>query len=201
MSPEYQPNAPSRLHRFFRRKDTDENGWTWSGTEWKQVSPESEGFSAEGLEALRSFENASDGQHEVISRGTSYSNMATRTRQQVAQSARACSSSLRRRDAEGLKFNLDQTVEQLGSRTKRRSSNRRHATLQQFDDGATLAFTSARGTTNRTTFAEARVLLSGVRWFYNNWILTRRPCLRRSLTRTSLTRYAMTSRSRCASRF
>ena len=34
---------------------TDENGWSWPGAEWKQVSPESEGFSAERLDALRSF--------------------------------------------------------------------------------------------------------------------------------------------------
>ncbi len=27
---------------------TDENGWTWPGTEWKKVSPESEGFSPNG---------------------------------------------------------------------------------------------------------------------------------------------------------
>ena len=34
---------------------TDDNGWTWPGTDWKQASPESEGFSAERLDALRSF--------------------------------------------------------------------------------------------------------------------------------------------------
>ena len=34
---------------------TDENGWTWPGAEWKHVPPESEGFSAARLEALRSF--------------------------------------------------------------------------------------------------------------------------------------------------
>jgi len=27
---------------------TDENGWTWPGTDWKQVPPESEGFSGNG---------------------------------------------------------------------------------------------------------------------------------------------------------
>src|SRR5436305_10729008 len=34
---------------------TDDNGWSWPGMEWKHVSPESEGFSAKRLEALRSF--------------------------------------------------------------------------------------------------------------------------------------------------
>jgi|ERR1700683_364971 hypothetical protein len=47
------PSAPAPL--LSPEGNTDENGWTWPGTEWKQVSPESEGFSAERLEALRSF--------------------------------------------------------------------------------------------------------------------------------------------------
>src|SRR5476651_875402 len=49
---------------------TDGNGWTWPGTEWKQVSPESEGFSVERLDALRSFlkTHQTDGMM-VISRG------------------------------------------------------------------------------------------------------------------------------------
>jgi hypothetical protein len=47
------PSAPAPL--LSPEGYTDENGWAWPGTEWKQVSPESEGFSAERLEALRSF--------------------------------------------------------------------------------------------------------------------------------------------------
>jgi hypothetical protein len=90
---------------------TDENGWTWPGTEWKQVSPESEGFSAERLDALRSFlkTHQTDGMM-VISRGARCIRVRRReARQQGGLSPQKHSqSSVCGRDSEGREVRSEQ---------------------------------------------------------------------------------------------
>lgn len=114
---------------------TDENGWTWPGTEWKQVSPESEGFSAERLDALRSFlkTHQTDGMM-VISRGhVVFEYGDTKVVSKVASVRKSMLSLLYAVEMQkGVKFDLDQTVVQLGLEDKTPFvESERHATLQQ----------------------------------------------------------------------
>src|ERR1700676_90385 len=113
---------------------SDESGWTWPGTEWKQVSPESEGFSAERLDALRSFlkTHQTDGMM-VISRGhVVFEYGDTKLVSKVASVRQSMLSLLYAVEMQkSVKFDLDQTVVQLGLEDKTPFIEpERHATLQ-----------------------------------------------------------------------
>jgi CubicO group peptidase (beta-lactamase class C family) len=114
---------------------TDENGWTWPGTDWKQVPPESEGFSGERLDALRSFlkTHLTDGMM-IISRGrVVFEYGDTKLVSKVASVRKSMLSLLYAVEMQkGVKFDLDQTVVQLGLEDKTPFiESEQHATLQQ----------------------------------------------------------------------
>jgi hypothetical protein len=114
---------------------TDDKGWTWPGTEWKHVSPESEGFSAERLDALRTLlkTHQTDGMM-VISRGhVVFEYGDTKLVSKVASVRKSMLSLLYAVEMQkGVKFDLDQTVVQLGLEDKAPFlESERHATLQQ----------------------------------------------------------------------
>jgi Beta-lactamase len=152
---------------------TDENGWTWPGTEWKQVSPEFEGFSAERLEALRSFLKT----HQtdcmmVISRGhVVFEYGDTKLVSKVASVRKSMLSLLYAVEMQkGLKFNLDQTVEQLGLEDKTPFiESERHATLQQLMMARSGIYIRSGNDQQDTLSPKRGSSYPGVRWFYNNW--------------------------------
>jgi len=165
------PSAPAPL--LSPEGYTDENGWTWPGTEWKQVSPESEGFSAERLEALRSFlKTHQTDSMMVISRGhVVFEYGDTKLVSKVASVRKSMLSLLYAVEMQkGLKVNLDQTVEQLGLEDKTPFiESERHATLQQLMMARSGIYIS-RGNDQQDKLSPKRgSSYPGVRWFYNNW--------------------------------
>ncbi len=127
------PSAPAPL--LSPEGLTDENGWTWPGTEWKHVPPESEGFSPERLDALRSFlKTHQTDAMMVIARGhVVFEYGDTTLVSKVASVRKSVLSLLYAVEMQkGVKFDLDQTVVQLGLEDKTpfiESEGR--ATLQQ----------------------------------------------------------------------
>jgi CubicO group peptidase (beta-lactamase class C family) len=165
------PSAPAPL--LSPEGYTDENGWTWPGTEWKQVSPESEGFSAERLEALRSFlKTHQTDSMMVISRGhVVFEYGDTKLVSKVASVRKSMLSLLYAVEMQkGLKFNLDQTVEQLGLEDKTPFiESQRHATLQQLMMARSGIYIRSGNDQQDKLSPKRGSSYPGVRWFYNNW--------------------------------
>jgi CubicO group peptidase (beta-lactamase class C family) len=152
---------------------TDENGWTWPGTEWKQVSPESEGFSAERLEALRSFlKTHQTDSMMVISRGhVVFEYGDTKLVSKVASVRKSMLSLLYAVEMQkGWKFDLDQTVEQIGLEDKTPFiESERHATLQQLMMARSGIYIRSGNDQQDKLSPKRGSSYPGVRWFYNNW--------------------------------
>lgn len=152
---------------------TDENGWTWPGTEWKQVSPESEGFSAGRLEALRSFlkTHQTDGMM-VISRGhVVFEYGDTKLVSKVASVRKSVLSLLYAVEMQkGVKFDLDKTVVQLGLEDKTPFIEpEQQATLQQLLMSRSGIYIRSGNTDQDNVSPKRGSSYPGVRWFYNNW--------------------------------
>ncbi len=152
---------------------TDENGWAWPGTEWKQASPESEGFSPERLEALRSFlkTHQTDGMM-VISRGhVVFEYGDTKLVSKVASVRKSMLSLLYAVEMQkGVKFDLDQTVVQLGLEDKTPFLElERHATLQQLLMARSGIYIRSGNDEQDRLSPKRGSSFPGVRWFYNNW--------------------------------
>ena len=152
---------------------TDENGWSWPGTEWKQVSPESEGFSAERLDALRSFlkTHQTDGMM-IISRGhLVFEYGDTKLVSKVASVRKSMLSLLYAVEMQkGVKFDLDQTVVQLGLEDKTPFiESERHATLQQLLMSRSGIYIRSGNDGQDKLSPKRGSSYPGVRWFYNNW--------------------------------
>ena len=152
---------------------TDENGWTWPGTEWKHVPPESEGFSAERLEALRSFlKTHQTDAMMVISRGhVVFEYGDTKLVSKVASVRKSVLSLLYAVEMQkGVKFDLDQTVVQLGLEDKTpfiESEGR--ATLQQLLMSRSGIYIHSGNEEQDKASPKRGSSYPGVRWFYNNW--------------------------------
>ena len=152
---------------------TDENGWSWPGTEWKQVSPESEGFSAERLDALRSFlkTHQTDGMM-IISRGhLVFEYGDTKLVSKLASVRKSMLSLLYAVEMQkGVKFDLDQTVVQLGLEDKTPFiESERHATLQQLLMSRSGIYIRSGNDGQDKLSPKRGSSYPGVRWFYNNW--------------------------------
>jgi CubicO group peptidase (beta-lactamase class C family) len=165
------PSAPTPLLPV--EGYTDENGWTWPGTEWKHVSPESEGFSSDRLEALRSFlkTHQTDGMM-VIARGHvvfEYGDTALVSK--VASVRKSMLSLLYAVEMQkGVKFDLDQTVTQLGLEDKTpflESEGR--ATLQQLLMSRSGIYITSGNDGQDKLSPKRGSSYPGLRWFYNNW--------------------------------
>ena len=165
------PSAPAPL--LSPEGYTDENGWTWPGTEWKPVSPESEGFSAERLEALRSFlKTHQTDSMMVISRGhVVFEYGDSKLVSKVASVRKSMLSLLYAVEMQkGLKFNLDQTVEQLGLEDKTPFiESERHATLQQLMMARSGIYIRSGNDQQDKLSPKRGSSYPGMRWFYNNW--------------------------------
>ena len=165
------PSAPAPL--LSPEGYTDENGWAWPGTEWKQVSPESEGFSAERLEALRSFlKTHQTDSMMVISRGhVVFEYGDSKLVSKVASVRKSMLSLLYAVELQkGLKFNLDQTVEQLGLEDKTPFiESERHATLQQLMMARSGIYIRSGNDQQDKLSPKRGSSYPGMRWFYNNW--------------------------------
>jgi CubicO group peptidase (beta-lactamase class C family) len=152
---------------------TGENGWSWPGTEWKQASPESEGFSAERLDALRNFlkTHQTDGMM-VISRGhVVFEYGDTKLISKVASVRKSVLSLLYAVEMQkGVKFDLDQTVVQLGLEDKTPFiESERHATLQQLLMSRSGIYIRSGNDQQDKLSPKRGSSYPGVRWFYNNW--------------------------------
>jgi CubicO group peptidase (beta-lactamase class C family) len=152
---------------------TDENGWTWPGTDWKQVPPESEGFSGERLDALRSFlkTHLTDGMM-IISRGrVVFEYGDTKLVSKVASVRKSMLSLLYAVEMQkGVKFDLDQTVVQLGLEDKTPFiESEQHATLQQLLMSRSGIYISSGNDEQDKLSPKRGSSYPGVRWFYNNW--------------------------------
>jgi len=152
---------------------TDDNGWTWPGTEWKQASPESEGFSAERLDALRSFlKTHQTNAMMVISRGhVVFEYGDTRLVSKVASVRKSMLSLLYGVEMQkGVKFDLDQTVEQLGLEDKTPFlESEKHATLQQLLMARSGIYIRSGNEEQDKLSPKRGSSFPGLRWFYNNW--------------------------------
>src|SRR5580698_6917839 len=152
---------------------TDENGWTWPGTDWKQVPPESEGFSAERLDALRSFlkTHQTDGMM-IISRGhLVFEYGDTKLVSKLASVRKSMLSLLYAVEMQkGVKFDLDQTVVQLGLEDKTPFiESERHATLQQLLMSRSGIYIRSGNNGQDNASPKRGSSYPGMRWFYNNW--------------------------------
>src|ERR1700721_1132611 len=100
---------------------TDTNGWSFPGTEWQHVSPESEGFSTPRLEALRAFlKTHQTDAMMVISRGhVVFEYGDTKLVSKVASVRKSMLSLLYAVEMQkSVKLDLDQTGVQLGLEDK-----------------------------------------------------------------------------------
>jgi CubicO group peptidase (beta-lactamase class C family) len=152
---------------------TDENGWTWPGTDWKLVPPESEGFSGERLDTLRSFlkTHQTDGMM-IVSRGrVVFEYGDTKLVSKVASVRKSMLSLLYAVEMErGVKFDLDQTVVQLGLEDKTPfMESERHATLQQLLMSRSGIYIRSGNDEQDKLSPKRGSSDPGVRWFYNNW--------------------------------
>jgi CubicO group peptidase (beta-lactamase class C family) len=152
---------------------TDENGWSWPGAEWKHVPPESEGFSAERLEALRGFlkTHQTDGMM-VISRGNVIFEYGdTRLVSKVASVRKSMLSLLYAVEMQkGVKFDLDQTVAQLGLEDKTPFlESEKHANLQQLLMSRSGIYIHSGNNEQDNASPKRGSSYPGMRWFYNNW--------------------------------
>jgi len=152
---------------------TDENGWTWPGTDWKQVPPESEGFSGERLDTLRRFlkTHQTDGMM-VVSRGrVVFEYGDTKLVSKVASVRKSMLSLLYAVEMQkGVKFDLDQTVVQLGLEDKTPFiESERHATLLQLLMSRSGIYIRSGNDEQDKLSPKRGSSYPGVRWFYNNW--------------------------------
>lgn len=166
-----KPSAPAPL--LPPEGFTDENGWSWPGTEWKHVPPESEGFSPERLEALRGFlKTHSTDAMMVIARGhVVFEYGDTRLVSKTASVRKSMLSLLYAVEMQkGVKFDLDQTVVQLGLEDKTPFlESETHATLQQLLMSRSGIYLPS-GNGDQDKFSPKRgSSYPGVHWFYNNW--------------------------------
>jgi len=170
-APPASPAAPAPL--LSPEGYTDENGWSWPGTEWKRVSAESEGFSAERLEVLRSFlKTHQTDSMMVLSRGhVVFEYGDTKLVSKVASVRKSMLSLLYAVEMrKGVKFDLDQTVEQLGLEDKTpfiESEGR--ATLQQLLMARSGIYIRSGNEEQDRLSPKRGSSAPGVRWFYNNW--------------------------------
>jgi CubicO group peptidase (beta-lactamase class C family) len=152
---------------------TDENGWTWPGMEWKQVPPESEGFSGERLDTLRSFlkTHLTDGMMIVSHGRVVFEYGDTKVVSKVASVRKSMLSLLYAVEMQkGVKFNLDQTVVQLGLEDKTPFiESERHATLQQLLMSRSGIYIRSGNDEQDKLSPKRGSSYPGVRWFYNNW--------------------------------
>jgi CubicO group peptidase (beta-lactamase class C family) len=152
---------------------TDENGWTWPGTDWKPVPPESEGFSGERLDSLRSFlkTHQTDGMM-IVSRGrVVFEYGDTKLVSKVASVRKSMLSLLYAVEMQkGVRFDLDQTVVQLGLEDKTPFiESERHATLQQLLMSRSGIYIRSGNDEQDKLSPKRGSSYPGVRWFYNNW--------------------------------
>jgi CubicO group peptidase (beta-lactamase class C family) len=152
---------------------TDENGWNWPGTEWKVVSPQAEGFSAERLEVLRSFLklHPTDAMM-VISRGqVVFEYGDTKLVSKVASVRKSVLSLLYAVEMQkGVKFDLDATVVQLGLEDKTPFlESETHATLEQLLMSRSGIYIRSGNTEQDALSPKRGTSFPGSRWFYNNW--------------------------------
>jgi CubicO group peptidase (beta-lactamase class C family) len=152
---------------------TDTNGWSWPGAEWKHVPPESEGYSPERLEALRSFlKTHSTDAMMVISRGhVVFEYGDTKLVSKTASVRKSVLSLLYAVEMQkGVKFDLDQTVVQLGLEDKTPFlESETHATLQQLlMSRSGIYLPNGNGEQDKSS-PKRGASYPGMRWFYNNW--------------------------------
>ncbi len=152
---------------------SDKNGWSWPGTEWKQVSPEAEGFSAERLDALRSFlKTHQTDAMMVVSRGHvifEYGDVKL-----VSKTASVRKSVLSLLYAvemqKGVKFDLDKSVVELGLEDKTPFIEpEQHATLQQLMMSRSGIYIRSGNDQDDKISPKRGAGYPGGRWFYNNW--------------------------------
>jgi CubicO group peptidase (beta-lactamase class C family) len=151
----------------------DENGWAWPGTEWKHVSPATEGFSAERLDALRSFlkTHQTDGMM-VVSRGHVVFEYGDTTLVSKVASVRKSMLSLLYavEMQKGVRFDLDQSVVQLGLEDKTPFIEpEQHATLQQLLMSRSGIYIRSGNDELDKLSPKRGSSYPGLRWFYNNW--------------------------------
>jgi len=152
---------------------TDEKGWIWPGTEWNEVSPESEGFSSERLEALRNFlkTHQTDGMM-VVSRGhVVFEYGDTKVVSKVASVRKSMLSLLYAVEMQkGVKFDLDKTVVQLGLEDKTPfTESEQHATPQQLLMARSGIYIRSGNDEQDRLSPKRGSSYPGLRWFYNNW--------------------------------
>jgi CubicO group peptidase (beta-lactamase class C family) len=152
---------------------TEENGWSWPGTEWKQVSPESEGFSAERLDALRSFlkTHQTDAMMVIVRGHVVFEYGDTKLVSKVASVRKSVLSLLYAVEKQkGVKFDLDQTVVQLGLEDKTPFIEpEQHATLEQLLMSRSGIYIRNGNDEQDKLSPKRGSSYPGVRWFYNNW--------------------------------
>jgi CubicO group peptidase (beta-lactamase class C family) len=163
------PSAPLLPPEGF----TDQNGWSFPGAEWKHVAPESEGFSAERLEALRSFlKTHQTDAMMVVSRGhVVFEYGDTKLVSKVASVRKSVLSLLYAAEMQkGVKFDLDQTVVQLGLQDKTPFIEpEQHATLQQLLMSRSGIYIHSGNKDQDEVSPKRGSSYPGLRWFYNNW--------------------------------
>lgn len=152
---------------------TDENGWTWPGSEWQHVPPESEGFSAARLEALRSFlKTHQTDAMMVLSRGhVVFEYGDTKLVSKTASVRKSVLSLLFAVEMQkGVKIDLDQTVEQLGLEDKTPFIEpEQHVTLQQLMMARSGIYIQSGNDQQDKLTPKRGAAYPGTRWFYNNW--------------------------------
>jgi CubicO group peptidase (beta-lactamase class C family) len=152
---------------------TDEHGWSWPGTEWKQASPDSEGFSPARLEVLRAFLKT----HQtdalmVLCRGhVVFEYGDTKLVSKVASVRKSVLSLLYATEMQkGVKFDFDKTVEQLGLDDKTPFVEKeKYATLQQLLMSRSGIYIGSGNEDQDKVSPKRGSSYPGVRWFYNNW--------------------------------
>jgi len=137
------------------------------------VPPESEGFSRQRLDALRSFLNThqTDGMM-IISRGhVVFEYGDTKLVSKVASVRKSMLSLLYAVEMQkGVKFNLDQTVVHLGLEDKTPFiESEQHATLQQLLMSRSGIYIRSGNDEQDQLSPKRGSSYPGVRWFYNNW--------------------------------
>lgn len=152
---------------------TDENGWTWPGTEWKTVPPESEGFSPERLEALRVFlKTHQTDAMMVISRGhVVFEYGDTKLVSKTASVRKSVLSLLYAVEMQkGVKIDLDQSVVQLGLEDKTPFiGSEKLANLQQLMMARSGIYIRSGNDGQDKMSPKRGSSYPGMRWFYNNW--------------------------------
>jgi CubicO group peptidase (beta-lactamase class C family) len=153
---------------------TDPNGWSFPGTEWGHVSPESEGFSTPRLDVLRAFlKTHQTDAMMVISRGhVVFEYGDTKLVSKVASVRKSVLDLLYAVEMrKGQQFDLDKTVVQLGLEEKATPfiDPEQHATLQQLMMARSGIYIPSGNSEQDKISPKRGTEYPGVHWFYNNW--------------------------------